>query len=180
MSVDLGRMDRSVDMGTRRKSLDLKKVYSWGDVDSSGQSDSSQGRWENRKDLIESRRATWEASYRQVWVPPDGNGIGRERIGNGRGTGTTTRSWTTSSSLPEETMDLTGPMPVLPPRDEAEDDFLEEFEDYFNNLQVDNVRRKQYPKLEQQKIVYLDYANFSLYSNFQVRNQATSAPVVNI
>jgi len=151
----MGRM--SVDLGHRN--VDVKKMY-WWDGDS-GLSDSSLGLWETQKDLIESRRATWEASYRQVWVPP-----------NGSGGGDTTRSWT-SSSLAEDAID--SGKDVLPPRDEAEDEFLEEFEDYFNNLQVDNVRRKQFPKLELQKIVYLDYASFSLFSNFQVRPASHSS-----
>lgn len=145
--MEMGRM--SVDLGR----LDLAATKSW-DVDSAAAfSDSSLGRWDSRKEFMESRRSsTWEASYRRVWVPPNGF----ERA-------TTMRSWTSSV---EGGVD-TGPA-VLPPRDEAEDEFLEEFEDYFNNLQVDNVRRKQYPKLEIQKIVYLDYASFSLFSNFQV------------
>ena len=83
---------------------------------------------------------------------------------------TTTRSWTSSLSLADDSAMMVDMGVLLPPREEAEDEFLEEFEDYFNNLQVDNVRRKQYPKLELQRIVYLDYATFSLFSNFQVRH----------
>ncbi|KAJ7560803.1 hypothetical protein O6H91_04G147100 [Diphasiastrum complanatum] len=74
-------------------------------------------------------------------------------------------SWASSSQV-EEIIDA-GP-PILPNYEDAEEQFLEEYEDYFEHLAVDNVRKEQYPKLELQRIVYLDYANFSLYSQYQV------------
>lgn len=57
---------------------------------------------------------------------------------------------------------------VLLPYDDAEERFLEDNESYFLHLSVDNVRRDQYPDLELQRIVYLDYATCPLYSRFQV------------
>lgn len=77
------------------------------------------------------------------------------------------RMSTASSSVPEEEEIDIGPA-VLPSYDDAEEDFLDEFDDYFDNLGVDNVRREQYPKLDEQRLVYLDYASFALYSRFQV------------
>lgn len=77
------------------------------------------------------------------------------------------RSWTASSMLEEE-IDVGSA--VLPPYDDAEDEFLEEFEGYFDNLHVDNVRQDQYPKLQLQNLVYLDYASCPLFSKFQVHS----------
>eukprot|EP00249_Psilotum_nudum_P009631 c22054_g1_i1 orf=421-2208(-) len=77
----------------------------------------------------------------------------------------TKQSWT-SSSLPEEDINI-GPN-VLPDYEEAEEQFLEEYEEYFEYLHLDNIRKEQYSKLETQKIAYLDYANFALFSRFQV------------
>lgn len=111
---------------------------------------SRRGSWEYKRDhatMVESRRTSWDpASSKRL-----------EK---------TVSDWT-SSSLPEEEEFESGP-PVLPAYDDAEEEFLEEFEDYFNNLQVDHIRRDQYPKLDLQKLVYLDYASFALFSNFQV------------
>jgi hypothetical protein len=58
--------------------------------------------------------------------------------------------------------------PALLTFEDAEEQFLEEFEDYFEHLHIDNVRKDQYPKLDLQRIVYLDYANSALFSKFQV------------
>ncbi|KAH9298664.1 hypothetical protein KI387_030346, partial [Taxus chinensis] len=58
--------------------------------------------------------------------------------------------------------------PVLPPYEHAEEQFLEDYEAYFENLSVDNIRKEQYPKLDLEGLVYLDYANFALFSQFQV------------
>lgn len=71
-----------------------------------------------------------------------------------------------SSSLPEEGLDIGHP--ALLAYEDAEEQFLEDFEDYFEHLHVDNIRKEQYPKLDLQRIVYLDYANFALFSRFQV------------
>ncbi|XP_024377388.1 uncharacterized protein [Physcomitrium patens] len=79
------------------------------------------------------------------------------------------RSWTASSMLEEE-IDVGSA--VLPPYDDAEDEFLEEFEGYFDNLHVDNVRQDQYPKLQLQNLVYLDYASCPLFSKFQVEEHS--------
>ena len=145
-NVENGR--RSVDLAMTKKSWSLQDVEVFGDSPIGRRSS-----FEYKKDVTyESRRAIWEASYKQVWVP-----YGLE--------GGRARSWT-SSPLLEEGID-SGPA-VWPSYEDAEDDFLEEFADYFDNIKVDNVRRIQYPNLELQKIVYLDYANFSLFSNFQV------------
>jgi molybdenum cofactor sulfurtransferase len=160
-SVDVAMIKKSwplQDVENRTRSVDMtRSKMSWASQDVEGFSDSSINRrssFEYNKDAtIEGRRAIFEASYKQVWVP---NGLERGA----------TRSWT-SSSLLEEGID-SGPA-LFPPYEDAEDDFLEEFEGYFSSLEVDNVRRTQYPNLELQKIVYLDYANFSLFSNFQVR-----------
>lgn len=110
---------------------------------------SRRGSWEQKRDAVESKHTTWDANPKRI-----------DR------TGTAMSDWTSSSVPEEEEMD-SGP-PVVPPYDDAEEEFLEEFEDYFNYLQVDRVRREQYPKLELQKLVYLDYASFALFSNFQV------------
>ncbi|KAG0567113.1 hypothetical protein KC19_7G111100 [Ceratodon purpureus] len=138
---------------TDRASVASKK--SWGTQDGESLNEmqmSRRGSWEYKRDAGESRRTSWDAASKRNWVPDVDRG--------------TTRSWT-SSSLPEEEEIDSGP-PVLPPYDDAEEDFLEEFEEYFNHISVDNVRREQYPKLDLQKLVYLDYASFSLYSNFQI------------
>lgn len=111
---------------------------------------SRRGSWEYKRDhasMVESRRTSWDPA-------------------NSKRLEKTVSDWT-SSSLPEEEEFESGP-PVLPAFDDAEEEFLEEFEDYFNNLQVDHIRRDQYPKLDLQKLVYLDYASFALYSKFQV------------
>eukprot|EP00268_Persea_americana_P002231 TRINITY_DN10668_c0_g1_i2.p1 TRINITY_DN10668_c0_g1~~TRINITY_DN10668_c0_g1_i2.p1 ORF type:complete len:472 (+),score=68.04 TRINITY_DN10668_c0_g1_i2:60-1475(+) len=52
--------------------------------------------------------------------------------------------------------------------EDAEEEFLQDHEGYFLHLAVDNVRKDQYPKLELQRLVYLDYATCPLYSQFQV------------
>lgn len=57
---------------------------------------------------------------------------------------------------------------ALLPYDEAEEQFLEDYESYFFHLSVDNVRRNQYPKLESQRLTYLDHATCPLFSRFQV------------
>lgn len=110
---------------------------------------SRRGSWEYKRDAVESKRTSSDVSSKRL-----------DRFA------TTMSDWT-SSSVPEEEEVDSGP-PVLPPYDDAEEDFLEEFEEYFNHLQVDHVRRDQYPKLELQKLVYLDYASFALFSNSQV------------
>jgi len=74
-------------------------------------------------------------------------------------------SLTPSSTIFEEV--VIGPS-VLLPYDDAEERFLEDHESYFLHLSVDNARRDQYPDLEFQRIVYLDYATCPLYSRFQV------------
>lgn len=71
----------------------------------------------------------------------------------------------TTSVLSEETD--AGPS-VLLPYEDAEEQFLEDHEGYFLHLSVDNIRKDQYPKLELQRIVYLDYASCPLYSRHQV------------
>lgn len=144
---------RQPESGRQGSNIASKKSWSSQDVDSFNDTPvSRRGSWEYKRDMVESRRTSLDTHSKQSWAAD-----GLERG--------TTRSWT-SSSVPEEEID-SGP-PVLPPYDDAEEDFLEEFEDYFNHLLVDNVRRDQYPKLDLQKQVYLDYASFSLYSNFQV------------
>ncbi|GLJ11776.1 hypothetical protein SUGI_0176810 [Cryptomeria japonica] len=70
------------------------------------------------------------------------------------------------SAVSEEDINI-GP-PVLPPYEHLEEQFLEDYEDYFAHLSVDNIRKEQYPKLDLQSLVYLDYANFALFSRFQV------------
>lgn len=70
------------------------------------------------------------------------------------------------SSVFEEDINI-GP-PVLPPYEHLEEQFLEDYEDYFQHLSVDNIRKEQYPKLDLQSLVYLDYANFALFSLLQV------------
>lgn len=75
-------------------------------------------------------------------------------------------STTPSSTIYEEI--AIGPS-VLLPYDDAEEQFLEDYESYFLHLSVDNVRKDQYPDLELQRIVYLDYATCPLYSRFQVK-----------
>ncbi|KAH7686127.1 Molybdenum cofactor sulfurtransferase protein [Dioscorea alata] len=57
---------------------------------------------------------------------------------------------------------------ALLPYDEAEEQFLEDYESYFLHLSVDNVRQNQYPKLESQRLTYLDHATCPLFSRFQV------------
>ncbi|XP_058087179.1 molybdenum cofactor sulfurase-like [Magnolia sinica] len=57
---------------------------------------------------------------------------------------------------------------VLVPYEDAEEQFLQENEGYFMHLSVDNVRKDQYPKLELERLVYLDHATCPLYSHFQV------------
>lgn len=52
--------------------------------------------------------------------------------------------------------------------EDVEEQFLEDFEDYFEHIHVDNIRKEQYPKLELQRLVYLDYANSALFSQYQV------------
>ncbi|KAJ0971578.1 hypothetical protein J5N97_019537 [Dioscorea zingiberensis] len=59
---------------------------------------------------------------------------------------------------------------ALLPYEEAEEQFLEDYESYFLHLSVDNVRRDQYPKLELQGITYLDHATCPLFSRLQVEN----------
>eukprot|EP00250_Pteridium_aquilinum_P008713 c18154_g1_i1 orf=100-1776(+) len=71
-----------------------------------------------------------------------------------------------SSSLLDEGLNI-GDSP-LPSYEDAEEQFLEDFEDYFEHLHVDNIRKEQYPKLDLQRLVYLDYANFALFSRYQV------------
>ncbi|KAG1346940.1 molybdenum cofactor sulfurase [Cocos nucifera] len=71
----------------------------------------------------------------------------------------------TTSVLSEETDALPS---VLLPYEDAEEQFLEDHEGYFLHLSVDNIRKDQYPKLELQRIVYLDYASCPLYSLYQV------------
>ncbi|XP_068643904.1 molybdenum cofactor sulfurase-like isoform X2 [Aristolochia californica] len=56
----------------------------------------------------------------------------------------------------------------LVPYQDAEEQFLEEHEGYFAHLWIDKVRKDQYPKLDLQRIVYLDYATAPLYSRYQV------------
>ncbi|KAG9450092.1 hypothetical protein H6P81_010057 [Aristolochia fimbriata] len=56
----------------------------------------------------------------------------------------------------------------LLPYQDAEELFLEEHEGYFAHLWIDKVRKDQYPKLDLQKLVYLDYATAPLYSRYQV------------
>ena len=75
-----------------------------------------------------------------------------------------------STSVPEEEEEalLDIGNPALLTYEDAEEQFLDEFEDYFEHLHVDNIRKEQYPKLDMQRIVYLDYANFALFSKFQV------------
>jgi len=120
---------------------------------------SRRGSWEQKRDAVESKHTpSWDATSKRMI----------DRVG------TTMSDWTSSSMPEEEEMD-SGP-PVVPPYDDAEEEFLEEFEDYFNYLQVDQVRREQYPKLELQKLVYLDYASFALFSNFQVMLHLRSLP----
>ncbi|XP_026666260.2 molybdenum cofactor sulfurase-like isoform X2 [Phoenix dactylifera] len=74
----------------------------------------------------------------------------------------------TTSVLSEETD--AGPS-VLLPYEDAEEQFLEDYEGYFLHLSVDNIRKDQYPKLELQRIVYLDYASCPLYSRYQQHMQ---------
>ncbi|KAL6006885.1 hypothetical protein ACLOJK_032381 [Asimina triloba] len=57
---------------------------------------------------------------------------------------------------------------ILDSYEDAEERFLEEHDSYFLHLGTDNVRRDQYPKLELQRLVYLDYATCPLYSLYQV------------
>ncbi|XP_002986233.2 molybdenum cofactor sulfurase [Selaginella moellendorffii] len=76
------------------------------------------------------------------------------------------RSWPTSSSVPEEEINV-GPA-VLPEYVEAEEQFLDDYEDYFENLSLDNVRKEQYSNLDLQRVVHLDYANNPLFSSYQV------------
>lgn len=129
---------------------------SWSSEGRDGLSDvqmNRRGGWEYRRDQVESKRTSWDAS----------SGNNNKRLDR---VATALSDWT-SSSLPEEDEIDSGP-PVLPPYDDAEEEFLEEFEEYFNHLHVDHVRRAQYPKLELQKLVYLDYASFALFANSQV------------
>eukprot|EP01018_Ginkgo_biloba_P024319 Gb_31115 [translate_table: standard] len=71
-----------------------------------------------------------------------------------------------SLSLFDEEISI-GPY-ILPTYKDAEEQFLDEYEDYFEHLSVDNIRKEQYPKLELQRLVYFDYANFALFSRFQL------------
>jgi hypothetical protein len=77
------------------------------------------------------------------------------------------KSFGPPSSVPEEDINI-GPS-VLKEYEDAEEDFLGDFEEYFENLSVDNVRKEQYPKLDLQRLVYLDYASCGLFSVQQVR-----------
>ncbi|CAM6128809.1 unnamed protein product [Calypogeia fissa] len=77
------------------------------------------------------------------------------------------QSWGPPSSVQEEDINI-GPA-VLKVYEDAEEDFLGDFEDYFEHLSVDNVRKEQYPKLDVQRLVYLDYASCALFSVYQVQ-----------
>ncbi|KAH0468239.1 hypothetical protein IEQ34_003272 [Dendrobium chrysotoxum] len=72
----------------------------------------------------------------------------------------------TSSSRQSEEI-IISPL-VLLPYEEAEEQFLEDYESYFLHLAVDNVRKDQYPMLDMREFIYLDYATCPLYSRFQV------------
>ncbi|XP_077244014.1 molybdenum cofactor sulfurase-like [Tasmannia lanceolata] len=72
----------------------------------------------------------------------------------------------TASSIHTEEIDIGNP--ALLSYEDAEEQFLQEHEGYFEHLSVDYVRKDQYPKLEMQNLVYLDYATSPLYSRFQV------------
>lgn len=80
------------------------------------------------------------------------------------------KSWGPPSSAQEDEINI-GPA-VLKGYEDAEEDFLGDFEEYFENLSVDNVRKEQYPKLDVQRLVYLDYASCGLYSVYQVRTES--------
>ncbi|KAG6541478.1 hypothetical protein Mapa_017152 [Marchantia paleacea] len=71
-----------------------------------------------------------------------------------------------SSSVQEQDINIGSA--VLADYDDAEEEFLGEYEEYFDHLSVDLIRKEQYPKLESQRLVYLDYAKCGLYSAFQV------------
>ena len=124
-------------------------------------------------DMDNSNVGELDSVSRRSWNQPDSNKIrsyetnSNIKRGGSFPSGMPGRMSTTSSSVPEEEEIDIGPA-VLPSYDDAEEDFLDEFDDYFNNLGVDNVRREQYPKLDEQRLVYLDYASFALYSRFQV------------
>ncbi|KAH7315961.1 hypothetical protein KP509_21G072100 [Ceratopteris richardii] len=81
-------------------------------------------------------------------------------------------SATASSDLRASPIDISGGFDddtsPLPCYEDAEELFLEEHEDYFEHLHVDNVRKEQYPNIDLQRLVYLDYASFGLYSRYQV------------
>ncbi|BBN15813.1 molybdenum cofactor sulfurtransferase [Marchantia polymorpha subsp. ruderalis] len=79
---------------------------------------------------------------------------------------TSRRSVLASSSVLENDINIGSA--VLADYDDAEEEFLGEYEEYFDHLSVDLIRKEQYPKLESQRLVYLDYAKCGLYSAFQV------------
>jgi hypothetical protein len=87
------------------------------------------------------------------------------------------KSFGPPSSVPEEDINI-GPS-VLKEYEDAEEDFLGDFEEYFENLSVDNVRKEQYPKLDLQRLVYLDYATCGLFSVQQVRLGRANLVLVN-
>ncbi|MCO5600132.1 hypothetical protein L7F22_054240 [Adiantum nelumboides] len=73
--------------------------------------------------------------------------------------------WVSSKGSSDEVL-ITGDS-HLPCYEDAEERFLEDFVDYFEYLHVDNIRKEQYPKLDLQRLVYLDYANSALFSKYQ-------------
>lgn len=104
-----------------------------------------------------------EASYgKPVWPDSDGSSGPSSFQKYDRHDGKESQS---TSVFSEETD--AGPS-VLLPYEDAEEQFLEDHEGYFAHLSVDNVRKDEYPKLELQRIVYLDHASCPLYSRFQV------------
>ncbi|KAI5067557.1 hypothetical protein GOP47_0018085 [Adiantum capillus-veneris] len=74
--------------------------------------------------------------------------------------------WVSSKGSSDEVLNIGDSH--LPCYAEAEEKFLEDFEDYFEHLHVDNIRKEQYPKLDLQRMVYLDHANSALFSQYQV------------
>lgn len=83
---------------------------------------------------------------------------------------TSRRSVLASSSVLENDINIGSA--VLADYDDAEEEFLGEYEEYFDHLSVDLIRKEQYPKLESQRLVYLDYAKCGLYSAFQVKSNS--------
>lgn len=79
-----------------------------------------------------------------------------------------------ASSIPEEFEEAgirVGPT-VLPEYEQAEDEFLESYEDYFDHLSVDGVRSQHYPQLDVQQVAHLDYATSPLFSRYQIEEHS--------